>query len=243
MGAEAITNLSPSALNARSQSLPTLHPVAAKGGNAIQTFSSAVHPLEKERKEAAMISEAIGDPIEDRILMQEHRSSPSRRTLLRKALIGMGASAMLGVAAIAPNAALAFGPPPLPGIGGPPPLAGLGGPPPGLAGPPPGVGGLPHPGLGAPHGVGGPAGAPRVAGLPGFRGGAHDLQGNFQGRAAASSYGRSAGHSYGRSGAYSYGRNRYRGVYFTGSYGSSSADDSCYYTYRRNRRVVVCTSE
>ena len=87
--------------------------------------------------------------------------------LVRKTLLILSASAMLGAAAIAPKAASAFGPPPPPppppalglggppaglGLGGPPPGLGLGGPPPGLnAGPPPGpgLGGLPRAGLGA----------------------------------------------------------------------------------------------
>ena len=41
--------------------------------------------------------------------------------MLRKTLLTLSASAMLGTAGIAPNAAMAFSPPPLPHLGGPPP--------------------------------------------------------------------------------------------------------------------------
>ena len=70
--------------------------------------------------------------------------------MFRKALLTASMSAVLGMAAMMPTTALAFGPPPgpPPGLGGPPP--GLGGPPPGLGGPP-GIGG-PPPGLGGPSG-------------------------------------------------------------------------------------------
>jgi hypothetical protein len=102
-------------------------------------------------------SEATGDPSQDRVLVKQHRTGPSRHTTSRKILPMLAASAVLGVAAIAPNAALAFLPPPPPG---PPPE--LAGPPPGLAGAPPGLGGLPRPGLG------GPAGLSRLAGPSGF---------------------------------------------------------------------------
>ena len=78
--------------------------------------------------------------------------------MLRKTLLTLSVSAMLGTAVVVPNAALAFGPPPM--LGGPPP--GLGGPPPGL-----GLGGLP-----AGPRLGGPAGHPGAGGLAGFRGGA-----------------------------------------------------------------------
>ena len=73
-----------------------------------------------------MTSEPVGNPIEHRILPQRYRPALSRHTVLWKTLITLAASAMLGVSAIAPNAALAFGPPP------PPPT--LGGLPPGLGG-------------------------------------------------------------------------------------------------------------
>ena len=192
-----------------------------------------------------MTSESIGDSIEDRILMQQHRPGPSRHTILRTTLIILAASAVLGVAAIAPNAALAFGPPPPPpALAGPPP--GLAGPPPGSLVLPPGVGGLPRPGLAGPPprpGVGSPAGVPRLGNPPGLRGGRHGVQRNLHGRSAAKSYGRSARYSYGRNG----GRSRYYGVYINGNYGSSSnyADDGCYYTYsyRRHRRVIVCSGD
>ena len=186
------------------------------------------------------MSQAIKDPIGD-LVNEEQGPGLSRQTLFRKSLIIVAASAVLGVAAIAPNAAFAFLPPPPPG------------PPPGLAGPPPGLGGLPHPGPGLggpPHlGPGGPADLSRFASPPGFRDGAHGALGsNFPGRAAAANYARSGANSYGRSGSYGYGhsgwRNRSYGVYVDGSSNGSSygySDDSCYYTYSRGRRVTVCS--
>ena len=92
-----------------------------------------------------MIIEATGDPIANWGLVRQHRGRQSRRTMLHKTVIVLAASAVLGVAAIASNAALAFGLPPLPGLAGPPPA---------LNGPPPGPGALPHPGLGAPPHLG-----------------------------------------------------------------------------------------
>ena len=192
-----------------------------------------------------MINEAIDDPRRHRVLARQDRPEPSRHTMLPKRMIMLAASAVLGVAAIAPNAALAFLPPPPPG---PPP--GLAGPPPGLAGPPPGLGALPHPGLGGPShfAPGGPAGLSRLAGPPGFRAGGHGAPVNNPGRVAAANYGRSAGYSYGRSGSYDSGyngsRNRSYGVYVDGSSNGSSngySDDGCYYTYSRGRRVMVCS--
>ena len=185
--------------------------------------------------------------------------------MFRKALLTASMSAVLGMAAMMPTAALAqFGPPPgpPPGLGGPPP--GLGGPPPGLGGPPPGIGGPPSgfrgPGVGLPHAeLGGSArlgaNAPRFSGGRGFEGRSAAL------RAGSSSYG-NARSGYSRSG-YGYGsygsgyRNRYwayaagaaTGAAAASSYGSSygSSDDGCYYTstYRRGayRRVLVCTGD
>ena len=152
----------------------------------------------------------------------------------RQALIGIVASTVLGFAALAPSAALAFGPPPLPALGPPP---GLAGPPPGIGGPPPGIGGLPHPPIGAAPRPGVGPNPPRVAGQPALRGGARGVERNFQGHAAVARYG--------RSGAYGHARNRYYGVYVDGSYGSSYAyiDRDCYYTSRHGRRVLVCTSD
>jgi hypothetical protein len=193
-----------------------------------------------------MTSQLIDGPTADRVSVKQDRFGPSRHTISRKALLILAASAMLGVAAIAPNAALAFLPPPPPG---PPP--GLAGPPPGLAGPPPGLGGLPHPGLGGPPHLGpeGPAGLSRLAGPPGFRGSNHGGPANIAGRSAAAGYGGPAVNSYGRSGSYRYHhnelRNRYYGVYVGDNYDSSYAysDDGCYYTYRRGRRVMVCSGD
>lgn len=193
-----------------------------------------------------MSNEVIGDPIEDRTLVQQHRPGSSQRTILRKTLFVLTASAVVGVAAIVSDAALAFGPPP---------------PPPGLAGPPPGLGGLPRLGLGGPPrlsaggpphaGPGGPRALSNLGGSPGLRSGGHGLQGDLQGRSASNAYSRSAGNSYGRSAGYNYGRNggrnRYYGVYVNGSYGSSNAyaDNGCHYTYssRRHSRVVVCSDD
>jgi hypothetical protein len=185
-----------------------------------------------------MTSEPVGNPIEHRILPQRYRPALCRHTVLRKTLITLAASAMLGVSAIAPNAALAFGPPP---------------PPPGLGGlPPPGLGGLPHPGLGGPphRGVGGPlpragAGGPlsHLRGSPGSQNVGRGFQRNLQGRFASNGYRRSAGSSYGRYGW----RDRSYSVYVDGNYGSSNsyADDGCYYTYtsRRHRGAVVCSQD
>jgi hypothetical protein len=185
-----------------------------------------------------MTSQLNAGPTADRVSVKQDRFGPSRHTISRKALLILASSAILGVAAIAPNAALAFLPPPPPG---PPP--GLAGPPPGLAGPPPGLGGPPH------LGAGGPAGFPRLAGPPGFRASNHGGPANIAGRSAAAGYGRSAVNSYGRSGSYRYHhnelRNRYYGVYVGDNYDSSYAysDDGCYYTYRRGRRVMVCSGD
>lgn len=176
--------------------------------------------------------------------------------MLKKTLLTLSASVMLGAAVAAPNAALAqFGPPPgpPPALAGPPPGLGAGGPPPGLGagGPPLGgpsagpVAGLPPRGpAGAPPRdiAGGP---PRLDGAAGLRGLDRGGQANFRGveaRAAAysaNSYTRNSytGHGYrywpyAAAAAYAYGR----------SYASS--DDGCYYvsTYRRygTRRVLVC---
>lgn len=140
--------------------------------------------------------------------------------MLRKTRLTLYASALLGAAAMAPNAALAFFPPPPPGgLGGPPPLAHLGPPPMAHLGGPPHLGGLPHARLGGPAG--------RSAGLS-----------RFGGRAAGSGYGRSAHSGYGR-GEWRHRYGRY-GAYVSGSDGSSS-DDGCSSTYTSSgRRVTVC---
>jgi hypothetical protein len=159
--------------------------------------------------------------------------------MLRKTLLTLCASALLGVAAMAPNTALAFFPPPPPGgLGGLPPLAHLGPPPMAhLGGPPPmaHLGGLPHARLG------GPAGRP--AGLSRFGGRA---AGYGAGRASSHGYGRSTSAGYNRSGRSSYDRSysRYRhwGRYV--GYGSASGrsnDDGCSYAYTSSgRRIAVC---
>jgi hypothetical protein len=179
----------------------------------------------------------------------------SHLPLMRTTLLILSMSAMLGAAAIAPNAALAFpGPPPLPGpvLGGPPP--GLsGGPPPG-----PGLGGLPRGSLGGPShadpagpagrlGPGGPpglaqrGGPPVRAGLAGGRG--------VQGGSARFAYRRSTtnisgryGYRYGRAAAYAYGA----ATGYAHRASRSYTSDGCYYTYRYSyrlrayRRVAVC---
>jgi hypothetical protein len=178
--------------------------------------------------------------------------------MLRKTLLTLSASVLLGAAVAAPDAALAqFGPPPgpPPALAGPPPGLGAGGPPLGLGagGPPfggPSAGPVanlpPRGGAGAPPReiAGGP---PRLDDAAGPRGLVRGGQANFrglEGRAAAyraNSYARNGYASYGHgyrywpyaaAAAYAYGR----------SYASS--DDGCYYVsaYRRygTRRVLVC---
>jgi hypothetical protein len=172
--------------------------------------------------------------------------------MLKKTLLTLSASVMLGAAVAAPNAALAqFGPPPgpPPALAGPPPGLGAGAPPPGLGagGPPAGpVAGLPPRGpAGAPpRDIAG--GSPRLDGAAGLRDLDRGGQANFrgvEGRAAAysaNSYTRNSYISHGyrywpyaAAAAYAYDR----------SYVSSS-DDGCTYvsTHRRygTRRVLVC---
>jgi hypothetical protein len=189
-----------------------------------------------------MIIEATGDPIENRGLARQHRDRQSRHAMLQKTVMVLAASAVIGVAAIEPSAALAFGPPPLPGLAGPPPA--LGGPPPGLGALHPGLGAPPHLGSGGPPqaGPGGPRGLSDLRGSAGLREGGRGIQGDLHGHAlgAGSSYGRSAASNYGRNGW----RNRYYGVYVDGNAGSAYADDGCYYTYsyRRHARVMACTT-
>jgi hypothetical protein len=182
--------------------------------------------------------------------------------IFRKTLVTASVSAMLGMAAIVPTAAVAqFGPPPgpPPGIGGPPP--GLAGPPPGLGGPPPGLAG-PPPGLVGHAGLGGPPGGPPQAGIGGPRLGAgggaprfSHIDGIAGGRAlesrAAAVASRSSAYGYARYGSSSYGHGYDRGYRYWpyGVYGSSyaSSDNGCYYTsnYRRGAysRVLVCTGD
>ena len=141
--------------------------------------------------------------------------------MLRKTLLTLSASVLLGAAVAAPTAALAqFGPPPGPppmlagpspglGAGGPPPGVGAGGPP--LGGPSAGpVAGLPPRGpAGAPPRdiAGGP---PRLDGAAGLRGLDRSGQANFrgvEGRAAAyraNSYTRNSYTSHGNGRDYRY---------------------------------------
>jgi hypothetical protein len=180
--------------------------------------------------------------------------------MLRKTLLTLSASVLLGVVA-APNAALAqFGPPPGPPpmLAGPPPGLGAGGPPPGLGAGDPPLGGPsagPVAGL-APRGpAAAPArefagGPPRLDGAAGLHGLERGGQANFrgiEGRAAAYST-----NGYARNSYTNYGDGRgYRHAYATSAaaayaYGraDASSDDGCYYVsaYRRygTRRVLVC---
>jgi hypothetical protein len=167
--------------------------------------------------------------------------------MLKKTLLTLGASVMLGAAVAAPNAALAqfdLPPGPPPALAGPPPGLVAGGPPPGLAGGPAGpVAGLPPrgPAGASPRDIAG--GPPRFDAVAGPRGLDRGAQANFrgvEGRAAAyTRHGYGHGYRYwpyaAAAAAYAYG----------GSYASS--DDGCYYvsTYRRygTSRVLVCHGE
>ena len=170
--------------------------------------------------------------------------------MLKKTLLTLSASVLLGAAVATPNAALAqFGPPPGPPpmLAGPPPGLGAGGPP--LGGPSAGpVAGLPpRGGADAPprEFAGGPPRLDRAGGLHGLeRGGQANFRG-IEGRAAAYSangfsrnnyttfgYGRGYRHAYTAAAAYAYGR------------ADASSDDACYYVFadRRygTRRALVC---
>jgi len=180
--------------------------------------------------------------------------------MLRKTLLTLSASVLLGAAVAAPNAALAqFGPPPgpPPALAGPPPGLGAGGLPPGLGAGGPALGGPsagPVAGLPPRGGAGAPpreiAGSPpRLDGAAGLRGLDRSGQVNFhgvEGRAAAygtNSYIRNSYASYGYGHGYRYWPYAAAAAYaYGGPYASS--DDSCYYvsTYRRygTRRVLVC---
>jgi len=184
--------------------------------------------------------------------------------MLKKTLLTLSASVMLGAAVAAPNAVLAqFGPPPgpPPALAGPPPGLGAGGPPPGL-----GAGGPPRLGAGGPS-FGGPSagpvaglpprggagapprdiagGAPRLDGAAGLRGLDRGGQANFrgvEGRAAAYSANSYARNSY-TSHGYRYWPYAAAAAYAYGrSYASS--DDGCYYVSTNSRygtrRVLVC---
>jgi hypothetical protein len=160
--------------------------------------------------------------------------------VLRKTLLSVSTSAMLGAAVIAPNAALAQLPPP----GGPPPLP---------AGAPPSP---PGGGLAGLAGPGRPSGR-RAAGIPrspivgGGRPGLHGGQGNFSGGRGGYAYGHTATYGYGRSGyAHGNGSRRYRysapyGVYVYGNSNSSGCDYTYEYSNRLRayRRVSVCSKE
>jgi hypothetical protein len=175
--------------------------------------------------------------------------------MLRRTLLTLSASVLVGAAVAGPDAALAqFGPPPGPplGLAGPPPGLGAGGPPPGLgtggpplSGPPAGpVAGLPPRGLAAAPSRDIAGGPPRLDGAAVLRGFDRGGQTNFrgvEGRAAAYSangYARNNYASYG----YRYGPYAAAAAYANGrSYASS--DDGRYYvsTYGRygTRRVLV----
>ena len=178
----------------------------------------------------------------------------------KKNLLMLTVSVLLGVALVAPSAALAqFGPPPgpPPALAGPPPGLGAGGPPPGLGAGGPPLGGPPAgPAAGFPRGpVGAPprdvaGGPPRLNGAGGLqglaRGGQATLRG-IEGRGAGyntNSYARNSYNSYGYGRSYRYGS--YEAAAAAYAYGRSygSSDDGCYYvsTYRRYgaRRILVC---
>lgn len=155
--------------------------------------------------------------------------------MLRNTRLTLCAGAMLAAAAIAPNAALAFGLLPIHPLGlgglhldlaGPHPLPRFGGIPPraGLAGPPR-------------LGLSGPA---RV-GRDGFSGFARS--GVPSGVRGSARYGRSG---YAQGGSRHRDRGRYAG--YRSGYGSGSAgsdgDDGCYYTYTSGgRRVSICSDD
>jgi hypothetical protein len=167
--------------------------------------------------------------------------------MLKKTLLTLSASVLLGAAIAAPNAALAqFGPPPGPPpmLAGPPPGPGAGGPP--FGGPQAGpVAGLPPRGpAGAPpRDIAG--GSPRLDGAAGLRGLDRGGQGNFrgvEGRAAAYSANSYTRNSYISRGYRSWPYAAAAANAYDRSYASSS--DGCYYvsTYRRygTRRALVC---
>lgn len=146
--------------------------------------------------------------------------------MLRKTVLVLSASALLGVVAVAPNAALAFlPPPPVPHLAGPPPVPHLGG---------PHLGGLP------PH-AGAPAALGRFGGPAGRPSGLSRLNGRATGYGSGYRSGR-----YAHSGRGDYGgrhnRGRYsRYGYYGGDGGGSYSDDGCYSTYTSSgRRVTVC---
>src|ERR1700676_3925133 len=131
--------------------------------------------------------------------------------MLRKTLLTLSASVLLGAAVAAPNAALAqFGPPPgpPPALAGPPPGLGAGGPPLGGAPAAP-VAGFPPRGPAAapPRDIaGGPPRLDGAAGLHGLDRGGQAFRG-VEGRAAASSansYTRNSYTSYGYGHGYRY---------------------------------------
>jgi hypothetical protein len=181
--------------------------------------------------------------------------------MLRKTLLTLSASVLLGAAVAAPNAALAqFGPPPgpLPPLAGPPPGLGAGGPPPGLGAGGPPLGGGPPAGPVAGLPPRGPAAAPprdfaggphRLDGAAGLHGLDRGGQANFrgvEGRAAAyspNSYTRNSHASYGYDHGYRYWPYAAAAGYAYGR-SNASSDDGCYYVsaYRRygSRRVLVC---
>jgi hypothetical protein len=166
----------------------------------------------------------------------------------RSALV---AGITLATLSMAPTVAFAQFP------GGPPPI-GPGGPPPIGAGGPPALGGPPPMGpVGASRaGFGGPAPRLGAGAAPGGDLKAlGDLRAADRGGSAVIGSARSASVSISRSGGYGGSTYGYRtaayaagayaaGVYSGSAYGRSSYEydsgSSCYYVYRRHRRLVVC---
>jgi hypothetical protein len=154
--------------------------------------------------------------------------------MLRKILLTLCASAMLGATGLATAAAFPFGPPPMPGLGGPPRLS-PGGPLPHL-GP---SGPLPRAGLAGPAPHGGFA-APR-GGFAGTRGVA---AGNLHAGQRGYASGQAARYANGYAGRYGNGYRNWgrHGAVVSGSdsYGSSSSGSGCASYSENSQRVVVC---
>lgn len=162
--------------------------------------------------------------------------------MTRKTLM-LPLAAVLASLTLSPQAAFAQFPPPPP-MAGPPPIA-AGGPPPLAAGAPPafaarppiGLGSTPHAGLGggAPRLGAGPAAPGNIAGVR--RGGPANA--TRAGSAGFGGYGRYDRLRYGYRGAYA--ASAYAGAAAGYAYGRGySSDGDCYYTYTRQRRVLVC---
>jgi hypothetical protein len=166
--------------------------------------------------------------------------------MLRRTLLTLAASALLGAAGANSVLAFPFGPPPgpPPGLAGPPP--GLHGLPPGLAHPPAGLVGPPRAGLG---------GTPPRAAFGGLAGGGGHPTGlsRLGGGAASARYGQSAHTGYGVHSGYGHAGSRYgrwardtlygygAAGYGYGTDGSSYSSSGCSYVYDGYRRTVVCS--